>query len=351
MSREAEAAQLEQAAQRRAELVGGRASARSRSASARRSRRRARRRSASACCRRRRRGARAGLSRRRTGSAAAGPRGARPRRAAAPRARRRGARPAGVASSKSSSSSGISTKRRASTCSCGQRAAARERCSSSPSSSTSTSIGRGPWRDAAGRAAELALERLAGVEQLARARARSRSRRQALRNAAGRGSRRPGRCRRSTRTRARVTPCAAEAVDRRLQVGAAVADVGAQAEVADRRAHQLALSPSAGKSIDAATLSSMPIAKNCLQLGARSRPTGAPTSSTSCGSPRARPRGSRGPSTPRRAASGSAAARGRRASRGRRCPSTRAARPASSPTAAACEGLLDAAGSRAARRR
>ena len=62
-----------------------------------------------------------------------------------------------------------------------------------------------------------------------------------------------------------ANPARDEAVERGLQVGATVADVGAEPEVSDARgAHQLALSPIAGKSIEAATFKSMPLAmKSC----------------------------------------------------------------------------------------
>ena len=81
----------------------------------------------------------------------------------------------------------------------------------------------------------------------------------------------------------------------------------------------------------------MPIAKNCCSCGPLAPDSRADLLDEPAGSPRARPRGSPGPSTPRRAASGSAAARGRRASRGRRCPIDSSRSAGVSPTAAAAK--------------
>ncbi len=82
---------------------------------------------------------------RRPAAPAADPPRRRPRSRRARRGRRPGARRPGSLSPRSSSRAGISTKRRASSCSCGSVISS-WRSSSSPSSRMSMSIVRGPWR-------------------------------------------------------------------------------------------------------------------------------------------------------------------------------------------------------------
>ena len=88
---------------------------------------------------------------------------------------------------------------------------------------------------AAEHAPELALDRLADVEQLLAARGRSRSGPRRSGSPAGRGTRRPARSRRPTRPPRPRSPCAAERRDRPPQVRPRVADVGAEPEVAAAR--------------------------------------------------------------------------------------------------------------------
>ena len=83
----------------------------------------------------------------------------------------------------SSSSSGSSTKRRLVTSACGSVSRS-ERSSRSPSSSTSTSIGRGPWRTPPGVAAQLAARPACTRRAAASGSSSVRIRRQALRKSA-----------------------------------------------------------------------------------------------------------------------------------------------------------------------
>ena len=141
--------------------------------------------------------------------------------------------PSGSVTSGDTSSSGTSTNRRDVTSACGSRSRS-DANDTSPSNSTSTSIGRGPCRTPPASPAQLALDRLARVEQRLRARARSRphDRVEELRLVEHLADRLGVVDR---RRRQHLHADARQRVDRGLQMRPAVADVRAEPEVAGAR--------------------------------------------------------------------------------------------------------------------
>ena len=144
----------------------------------------------------------------------------------------RGGSPAGVASAKSSSSAGISTKRRAQQLLVGQRHPLVVQLELAEQQDVDVDRARPVARPPArGRARARAPSRRRAAPA-ARASVRDAARRRSG-SSAGRAPRRRGRCRTSRSRRAPSTPAPGQRVDGGLQVRAALADVGAEAEQPD----------------------------------------------------------------------------------------------------------------------